>query len=539
MHIPMAQSTDTQYIPRAGHCEFLEIDENELDTSCLHVRLIKSPTKDTLLFGQSCRTTPSSDPSLDSVNLLSDLSRLAPSVAKGFMPKDRAESSLTFRLINDVDFHAEETGYIAMSYCRKRASGNTPQRVVTPVGDLPFGWTKEIEQFPLPTSSAVFQAVLHERGPGEGLWFDQVCISQDNETEIMTAVGAIDTVYKNARTVVVVLDDVTVAPAEEKFLRYYVEQYNSFELSPEQEPNIGMSPPFMRRNALFRSFFQRVIDSTWFERAWCAHEMRTGKDHVFLVPCYTDCESEEQIVIRFTGTFFLHMLFLAGEIHTTEPEYYVKLQSFQDFFLGRKCMTGRSARSLEKPDTPQTPCPQPTSLIRTTAEIFQMKAGGNPRLPEHLRILDANRDKTCIVVNASTLPLALAPVNKFSRPNTEDECMRSLLLVGLAARDPVALCTTGTPLQLHDGSTSWLSRPIPLDVNPSHPPPPRFSKRAAHQITQGTDGKAEYLQLDLIFLDLPHRSQPTPLFPGHAVRARMFVDLCIHHRLQASALWNF
>lgn len=534
----MALPTSSQSYPRFGQCEFLDIDEDELDTSNLHARLAKFPSRRISLPGSSPGLKSPSGTSLDAGVLLSDLSRLAPSVAKEFVPKDHADSTFTFRLINDVDFDGEDDGYVAMSYCWKRVPQHNLRRVVTPVGDLPFGWTKEVEQFPLPTSSVMFQAVLRERGIGEGLWFDQVCINEDDGNETATMIGAIDTIYHNARTVVVVLDDITATTDEEQFLRFYVEQYSYSELPPERQPNIGMNPPFMQKCASFQSFFERVISSAWFERAWCAHEMKAGQGHVFLVPCHAPYEDELQTVIRFTGAFFLHMLVLASEALTSSAPYYAKTLSLQKFFHGLVNMTEGSALAVQRSDTPHSPFLQPASFIPMVAEIFQMKAGGNPRLPEYLRRLDANRDKTCIALSDSGLPLALAPTSPFSRPNIEDECLRSLLLVGLAARDPVSLCTTGTPLQLHDGSVSWLFRPTALDVNPARPSPTRFNKRA-NQINQGSDGRAEFVQLDLIFLELPHRSQPNPLFPTHVVRSRTFIDLCIQFHIQGPGLWHF
>ncbi|KNG44857.1 universal stress protein [Stemphylium lycopersici] len=465
-----------------------------------------------------------------------NLNRLAPSVVKEFIPKDTVENTFPFRLMNDIDFHGDEEGYIALSYCRKQASGNTPRRVVTPIGDLPFGWQKEVEQFPLPTSSALFQAVVRERNIGEGLWFDQVCIEQESEAERVAIIGAIDNVYKNARAVVVALDDMVVTPEEEQFLRYYVEQYNYCEVPLGQQPNLGLNPPFMQQYDLLKTLLHRIISSDWFERAWCAHEMRMGRNHVFLIPCLRHYEDEVQTIVRFTGAFFTHLLALASEVHSFTPALATKVHSLFEFFE-RQAFDKRSPSALATPDNQQYTDSTVTSSMSMVAETFRLKAGGNPRLPEYLRRLDANRDKTSIALNASGLPLALAPPNPFSRPNLEDECLRSLLLVGIAARDPVALCTTGTPLQLHDGSTSWLCRPTSVDTSTSRLP--RRFPREANQIIQATDGRAEYAQLDLIFLDLPHRNQPSPSFPNHVVRARMLIDLCVQYRIPGPGLWSF
>jgi hypothetical protein len=537
MYFHMALPSSPQYFSRFGQFEFHGIDQDDLDTSSLHARLIECPTQD-ILLNQRSRPTPTFDTTIDAAILLSDLNCLAPSVAKEFISKDYVNSAFPFRLINDVDFHGEEAGYIAMSYCRKKIIQTTPRRVVTPIGDLPFGWQKEVEQLPLRISPALFQAVVRERHIGEGLWFDQVCIEQEDEAERVRTMGAIDTIYKNARTVVVALDDIAVPPEEEQFLRHYIERYNYSDLPLDQQPHTGLSPPFMQQFGAFKSFFERIVGSDWFERAWCAHEMKMGRSHVFLIPCYTHYEDEIQTIIRFTGAFFTHMLVLASELATLAPAFQSKVQSLLDFFQHRGLFNEDSFLAVHRPDTPQDSSHSTTSFIPAVAEVFRMKASGNPRLPEYLRRLDANRDKTCIALNASGLPLALAPPGPFSRPNIEDECLRSLLLVGIAARDPAALCTIGTPLQLHDGSVSWLCRPTTLDVNTSQSPPPRFNRQAS-QIVQATDGRAEYAQLDLVFLDLPHRTQPSPSFPTHIARARMLIDLCVQYQIPGSGLWNF
>ncbi|KAF1831521.1 hypothetical protein BDW02DRAFT_632740 [Decorospora gaudefroyi] len=530
----MASPESYQHSSRSGQCHFLEIDEDELDTSSLHARIVQSPTREILLH-QHTRSLSPSNIDVNAETLLLDLGRLAPSMVKEFIPRTNLENTFPFRLINDVNLQGEEDSYIAMSYCRKNLTQETRRRVVTPIGDLPFGWQKEVEQFPLPTSAPLFGAVIRERRIGEGLWFDQVCIDQEDEAERPAIIGAVDTIYKNARAVVVALDDIIVTPDEEQFLRYYTEQYSYCELPGDQQPNAGQNPPFMQQYGLFRAFLERIISSEFFERAWCTHEMKMGRNHVFLVSCYTQCEDEIHTVIRFTGDFLTHMLVLGRELVTLPPASTSRIRSLLNFFQHQ---VPSDAIASPTPSTPQSIIPNTTSFVPMVSEIFCMKAGGNPRFPEYLRRLDANRDKTSIALNASGLPLALAPPNPFSRPNIEDECLRTLLLVGIAARDPVSLCTTGTPLQLHDGSVSWLCRPGPLDGNAARPSLPRFHTQTG-QIVQATDGRAEYAQLNLIFLDLPHRTQPSASFPTHVVQARVFIDHCVQYQIPGSGLWGF
>ncbi|EOA91758.1 hypothetical protein ACJQWK_03437 [Exserohilum turcicum] len=524
------------WFSRFGHCEFLDINHQDLDTSSLQARLLKSSTRDTLLNRHKWTTIPCQD-DIDAPTLLSDLGRLAPSVVKEFVPKDHLESTFAFRLINDLNFIGDEVSYIALSYCRKQTAVTTPRRVLTPVSDLPFGWMKEVEHFPLPTTSALFQAVVRERNPQEGLWFDQVCVEQDDEAEKSAAMGTIDNVYKNARAVVAVLDDIVVTPDEEQFLRYYVEQYSYSQIPLDQQPNTGLQPPLMQQYSLLDTLVQRILSSEYFDRAWCNHEMRMGRSHVFLIPCLRHYEDEVHTVMRFTSAFFTHLLSLASEVSHFPPALSTRLHSLLDFFQQQDAFDKGSLAALRTPDSQHCPASTATCSMSMMADTFRLKAGGNPRLPEYMRRLDANRDKTSIALNASGLPLALAPPNPYSRPTLEDECLRSLLLVGIAARDPVALCTIGTPLQLHDGSTSWLCRPTSMDVRASRIPP-HFPRDTSH-IVQATDGRAEYAQLDLIFMDLPHRTQPSSSFPIHVARARMLVDLCVQYQIPGSGLWGF
>ncbi|KAL1594847.1 hypothetical protein SLS59_008660 [Nothophoma quercina] len=425
-------TTPVPYLPRLGHLEFLELDEEELDTSSLQAKLILSPTRNYLLSRRRIWDTAARD-EIDADTLLVDLGHLAPTVAKDFISKEYTEASFAFRLINDVEYNGEEESYIAMSYCWKKMNRDTPKKVIE---DLPFAWTREVEQFPLPTSSALFQAVLREKSPAEGLWFDQVCINQEDDAERATTIGAIDTIYKNARVVVVALDDIIVTPEEEQFLRCYLNTYSCSDLSIDQQPNARQTPPFMYQYPVFVSFFERFIESEWFERAWCAHEMRLGQQLVFLLRCSSQYEDEVQTVLRFTTSFLFHMLVLASELVTFTPAQQTRIRTLQDFLIGHEGTKASNGLAVRRPDTPQTPSFKPTAFVPTIVDTFQLKAGGNPRLPEYMKRLDANRDKTCIALGAAKLPITLAPSNPYQRPNIEDECLRSLLLVGIAARDP-------------------------------------------------------------------------------------------------------
>lgn len=393
-----SMSAPTEQSPRslrAGHCEFLEVEESELDTSCLHAHLVSPVAKQRLLSSQSTLYGTQDDAA---TSLLTDLARLAPTVAKDYLPKSSTRNTAAFRLINDVYFEGEEESYIALSYVWHKISRDAPKKIISPVGDLPFGWVQTVEQFPLPTTKGMFQAVLNERRDNEGLWFDQVCINQEDQAEKAMAIGNMDTIYSNARIVVVALDDISTTVEEINFLEQYNHQYVVSDLPFGQHPNYGLNPPIMQQHHLFRIFVERVLSSIWFERAWCAQEMLMGQKFIFLVPCAAEYEDESAYTIaRFTETFFVHMLTLASEVITSSATQQ-KIRSLVKHFAGLQShhttptTHSRSCQSISSPTRP---------LVATIATIFNMKAGGNPRLPEYLRRLDANRDKTSIALNLS------------------------------------------------------------------------------------------------------------------------------------------
>ncbi|KAF2706430.1 hypothetical protein K504DRAFT_385790 [Pleomassaria siparia CBS 279.74] len=528
---------DAERLTRLGHAEFIEIDTEDLDIDGLYAHVLSPQARRMLLDGSAPTTATHTD---NAETLLQDLTRLSPSAAKCFTPKATTTDHLTFRLINDRDgrWEGEEKSYIAMSYCWKQANHQVPRTERSELGDLPFGWLKTVERFPLPVGEAMFQAVLRERKHGEGVWFDQVCINQEDEVEKATTIGAIDIIYSHARTVVIALDDISIPDGEASFLQHYLDQYSYSDLPYDQQPNIGLNPPLMQQQPLLQSFFDRILSSVWFERAWCAHEMRLGRSHIFLVPCESDEDDESFAFIRFTRAFFLHILFLASELPSSSSTKHRRLRTLLELFTRRSIQDKRSAIKFPSSGAKFSPIPNSVSIVPLIADIFKMSAGGNPRLPAYQRRLDANRDRISIALNDAGLPLVLNPASPLQRPSIEDECLRQLLLVGLAARDPVTLCTTGTPLQLHDGSISWLCRPTCLDLTSWHQSLLRFPSNLT-PITQGSDGRAEYVQLELLFLDLPHRTQPNRMFPTHVQRARAIIELCMQYQLPSSpAMWN-
>ena len=172
------------------------------------------------------------------------------------------------------------SSYIALSYCWKH---NSRINVSSEIAEIIE--SKELE-FPLPIHSSLFQALLKERVlESESVWCDQICIDQSNEFERRVAIGLMDIIYKEARSVVIALEDITIDVAEEEYLRRYLETYDGIKLNDETRriPRLRETPQHMSSLHILIGIHEKILGARWFTRAWCAHEMRMGKRHVFLV----------------------------------------------------------------------------------------------------------------------------------------------------------------------------------------------------------------------------------------------------------------
>ena len=114
------------------------------------------------------------------------------------------------------------------------------------------------------------RGLLAQRGsPGEGIWIDQICVDQSNECEKMLAIGAMDLVYRCARLVVVVIEDIMFFKEEKTVLERLIAKY---------EDDAGILPKGETEDL---SQSGQDSESHWFERVWCSHELQLGTpDHL-------------------------------------------------------------------------------------------------------------------------------------------------------------------------------------------------------------------------------------------------------------------
>jgi hypothetical protein len=385
------------------------------------------------------------------------------SLNNAFKLKSDDITRIPLRLLNPGgNLPESEESYVTASYC-----WSVPEegRVFE---DLSITDKNEeaVRSYGLPVSPLMYQALLSERESlREGVWIDQVCINQDSLEEKQIAVNSMDLIYKSARAVIVLLDDIKVTIKEQDFLASYIIDFENYEGNVANifEPHGGERPPYMKANPAFRNFFLKLIGAKWFEQAWCMHEMRMSSNHIFLIRCEEDYKLSDKMkspstVLRFTGLFLLHMMGLAIPSDLSTSRVQPLLSVFGDKLIKR--LNGHR-------DIP--------SYVRVFADTFKQNAGGNPTLDPRDREHDANLDKLSIAINTIGIGLSVTRAISLQAqeeekgallpPATPDECCRRFITLAIAAADPSALCSTGPELQLAGEKRTWMRWPLYSDIS--------------------------------------------------------------------------
>ena len=453
-----------------------------------HVHRLEQADEDWLL-------KPPSDEDANPEQLLQKLRVLDPAVAKRFTVKKDIKASFAFRLICSSRHFVRQkhSSFIALSYRRKLVV------------------EKHTDHYTLPLEKEMLQAVWEERiSENEGLWVDQICIDQDSDVEKTISMSAMDLVYRSARVVVVALDDLELKEHEGTVLRNHVTEYESLKHVVADKRFRRHQPPYLETHDDLLQVLQKILSSSWFRRAWCRHEMRLARDHIFLLPCRT-AGSFKRTVLRLTSSCIAHLLALATEVPFDAKIELLK-PALHAFF-----------RDRTQPATAGHTIAHHGNFTTVVSEVFGMEAGGDPRLPFEQREADARRDKVSIILNTMECGLALRHAPGSSRINmSKADCYYSLLLLALAAGDPGALCSVGKPmLQIsapesmrHSRPTvsSWLFEPTNVDAGLNNYKTLDRLPANSNILTGISHHGSHYVQLDLHMLsrDKLYRASSEP-----------------------------
>ena len=450
------------------------------------------------------------DADMDPAVLLNAVSALDENVAELLAVKQDIKQLFNFRLIyshREVVKQQHQT-FIALSYRRKLHVEKKGQ--------------KHNRYYTLPLGPEMFQAVWDERiSDNEGVWIDQICIDGDSEQEKTVSMSAMDMVYRSARLVVVALDDVELEAYEGGILENHMQDFERQVHIPPRKRFTRRQKPYLEANEDLFRVIRKLMRSSWFRRAWCRHEMRLAREHIFLVPCRTPGSWSGTSVLRFTGKCLTHFLSLATEV-PFEPEIESVKPALYAFFRDRSKLAEHD-HHLQR---------HHGNFTTVVAEVFAMEAGGDPRIPEEQRSADARKDKISIILNTMECGLALdqkARNTNITLPT--HQCNYMLLLMALAARDPGALGSVGQPLRPlpYNLTSSWLFEPTNVDSGLNNYRTlnrlPESSKITAHY----QDGE-HYVQLGLKFLKTDTALHPSES-PETVTLAKHFIDVCDEREL--------
>jgi hypothetical protein len=437
------------------------------------------------------------DAEADPALLLERLSRLDKNIAQKFVVKRDTRKQFNFRLVygRPQTAHDSQTSFIALSYRRRLMV------------------EKRADHYTLPLDPEIFQAVWDERmSESEGIWIDQICIDQDSEAERTISMSAMDLVYRNARLIVVALDDIVLEGHEGELLQAHMKEYMSLQHVAARQRFRHKQPPYLESREDLFLVVRKLLTSSWFVRAWCRHEMRLAKNHVFLVPCKRAGFFQSRDVLRFNGKCIAHLLALATEV-PFEPAIESIKPALYAFFSDR-------SKVASSPPIAQAHHGNFSTVI---AEVFGMEAGGDPRVPAEQRQSDARKDKIAIILNTMECGLALHPGVRMPKIIvTDNECFHYLLLLALAAHDPGALCSVGPPLPIYNTMNTWLHAPTVADSGLNNYKTLTRLCSDSHFKTYN-DGSGPFLELDLIFLKPDDVVMPDSTIHQADAKSRMYV----------------
>ena len=330
-------------------------------------------------------------------DMLARLREYQPSLAQMFQIKDIGILQAPLRLLCERSEPLQLgsprlKSYIALSYC-----WHGPDWTVADCLDRPeMGW---------PISTPMVHGLLNQRkSPDEGVWIDQCCINQRNPSDKQLIIGSMDLIYRSARMVVVLLEDVSISEAEEALL---------------EEVRVEWKPQKEDLDVLARIVL-RILSARWFRRAWCSHELQLSNDVVFLLP------AENNPVELSTDD--VEKLFYVTTYYIEEDEVLGPLMVdgiFRNFEL--------FTRSLEREIG--------RSLISEFSDLCQLACS-------------VQSDILCIAINVSGLQVYFT-----GQIRSTNECRWILAMVAFSAGDATVLSGTDEVLRVEDrpGTPSWLN----------------------------------------------------------------------------------
>ncbi|KAG7293999.1 hypothetical protein NEMBOFW57_004060 [Staphylotrichum longicolle] len=437
--------------------------------------------------------------------VLGRLHQLNPAVARYFFPKSHAISELPLRMVcsSEPKFESVDS-FIVISY-----SWHYPSWQLAPAAQpITPGW--EISQ---PMVDAIMRLRKDEH---EAVWLDRLCINQNDERDKEIHIGTMDLVYRSARRVIILFEDIQLTKEEGEagvayagFYKDLCAQVTDQNLQGKERSDF-INSYFLSKEAAYRdqdkghllqairSFLMKMLASHWSTRAWCAHESRVARHSTVnnpLILCFADCGRVLSFEFRF--------IFMLANIYGNR-----ELVAADDFL-------NSMPNSLD-------PNPAGLQQLRLRMQRFFPYENENASLMEHLAsVLQfgcLNKgDLISIVLNTSGIPLVFCGHHDVK---TEEDAIWIFSVLTLAAGDAQPLLFEGDRLRFpnFDGTEaiSWVSHPRPYFHGD------KLCMPLEHSITAIT---RDYIELDLLMFPTP------PVEPSPAAQEAALNMMEEHHLL--------
>ena len=438
----------------------------------------------------------------DSSKILARMKALNPNIAEQFVSKDIAISGAPLRLMFTKDAeiieHPEKEveSYSIISYCWHGHDFESKR------------WWPEYERLgnkvppPWPIDYAFVEDLLkprlinedlppHKRIPrpdvptNEGIWIDQLCINQKDDEEKKLLVGAMDVIYRSARQLFIILEDVFIPSNEEEVIN------RCWDMRSGNSPWYWNLPE--HDIALLKTTFARIMDARWFYRAWCSHEFR--------VTNYFMADFNKQPRFRVKGSsgsivripaFLLVWIFLLLSGRAG------KNISDQHFDLFQRFITPSTIQSIYRAPESQSSRTQIPSTLFAGQMSFVQQIGDTAAF----KCRDM-QDKCQIALNLSGIPLVWKgqiSIKDSTDPCQvkcgEDELFWISTVIALSKGEISVLGFVGPPLSLSEDDISilsWARRPH--NTRTEAKIPPHVGNLHIQAITPS------YIELDLLFVE--------------------------------------
>ncbi|CAG9981308.1 unnamed protein product [Clonostachys byssicola] len=416
--------------------------------------------------------------------ILYRLAELNPEVGAQFQPKEDLFAELQLRVISTQrPSSGEISSFIVVSYC-----WHYPEwKMAEAAHPIAPGWE---------VSLPMIEAVMGLRSdPDEGVWLDKLCINQEDTREKKVHIGAMDTIYRSARRVIILLEDVQFTEEEEKAGLVYAGFYQDLtrEVVGVEDKRTFMREYFPRREKELQSetgtdisaaasrFCSRVLGGRWFSRAWCAHESRVAPHMKINNPLFL-CYGYDGRVLPFE---FRCINYISMYLCDSEPQVQ---------------RTGTEISDAMND-------PEPESLQQRWWRILRLvpESLSDISMMQHLvSILSFQcchkQDLIAIALNTSGIPLSFT-----GNLSAVEDIIWTFSILVLACNDMTPFFMDGTKLRIRNASNdafqvSWVVRPLQGVVDHI---PESTTTPFPQSITGATQ---DYVELDLLVFNEPPRA---------------------------------